>query len=121
LPTLSSKLVVLKMQKSLLITIVLILVVHGQNNEQESAMSQRHESRVAKPVTTRVTSGEGLVHGQSNDVEQDSANNTVYHQFMMKVDQKFETVNEKLANVLERLDRIIESCQNNVQSVPGMN
>jgi hypothetical protein len=54
------------MQKSLLITIVLILVVHGQNNQQE-----------------------------------------------------FETVNEKLDNVLERLDRI-ESCQNNVQSVPGM-
>jgi SPX domain protein involved in polyphosphate accumulation len=75
------------MQKSLLITIVLILVVYGQNNEQESA------------------------------------NNTVYNQFMMKVDQKLDTVLanvlEQFANVLERLDRI-ESCQNNVQSVPGM-
>jgi ribosomal protein S20 len=71
------------MQKSLLITIVLILVVHGQNNEQKSAI------------------------------------NTVCNQFMMKVDQKLDTVLEQFANVLERLDRI-ESWQNNVQSVPGM-
>jgi predicted negative regulator of RcsB-dependent stress response len=61
------------MQKSLLITIVLILLVQG------------------------------LVHGQSNDEEQESANNTVYYQFMMKVDQKFETWSEQLANVLEQL------------------
>jgi hypothetical protein len=72
-----------------------------------------------------VTPVQGLVHGQSNDEEQDSANKIV-KLLLLKVDQKFETVNEKLdtvleqfANVLERLDRI-ESCQNNVQSVPGM-
>jgi hypothetical protein len=69
--------------KSLLITIVLILLVQG------------------------------LVHGQSNDEEQDSANKIV-KLILLKVDQKFETVNEKLDTVLERL----ESCQNNVQ--PGM-
>jgi hypothetical protein len=87
------------MQKSLLITIVLILLVQC------------------------------LVHGQSNDEEQDSAKKIV-KLLLLKVDQKFETVNEtwseqlanvleQLATVLERLDRI-ESWQNNVQSVSGM-
>jgi hypothetical protein len=86
------------MQKSLLITIVLILLVQG------------------------------LVHGQSNDEEQDSSNQIVK---LLKVDQKFETVNEtwseqlanvleQLATVLERLDRIESCCQNNDQSVPSM-
>jgi predicted proteasome-type protease len=81
------------MQKSLLITIVLILLVQG------------------------------LVHGQSNDEEQDSAKKIV-KLLLLKVDQKFETVNEtwseQLANVLERLDRIESCCQNNDKSVPSM-
>jgi hypothetical protein len=88
------------MQKSLLITIVLILLVQG------------------------------LVHGQSNDEEQDSAKKIV-KLLLLKVDQKFETVNEtwseQLANVLEqlatalkRLDHIESCCQNNDQSVTSM-
>jgi hypothetical protein len=86
--------------KSLLITIVLILLVQG------------------------------LVQGQSNDEEQDSAEKIV-KLLLLKVDQKFETVNEtwseqlanvleQLATVLERLDRIESCCQNNDQSVPSM-
>jgi hypothetical protein len=77
-----------------------------------------------------VTPVQGLVHGQSNEEEQDSANKIV-KLLLLKVDQKLETVNEtwskqlanvleQLATVLERLDRIESCCQNNDQPVPSM-
>jgi hypothetical protein len=58
-----------------------------------------------------------VVHGQSNDVEQDSANKIVKY-LLLEVDKKFEAVNEKwseqLANLHKRLDQCLSHVTNQI-------